>query len=491
MADWLRTWAGPRIEEFVEIEAYHLEQSVRLQRELEGSADPAVLDQAVAALESSSRRASLLDDSRATRAFAERALALRPDSDVQRMELEALLADALWRLGEFRQAADIAAPLELEAAAAGRKDLQGRAIVIRAGDVWVSLESTDADRALIELRRARKLLTGAGDDRTLIDVLTWIGWGGWWHGHMEDCEEAWEEFRRIAHEHGWLSREAEALTLLARSWIYRNDPERVMSLLDEAAQLAQRGTSRLARARVERVTASHIEQSGAPGEPDPWQRASALMASSMAVFEEFGEILEQQIALVHLGDIEDRRGNPRRALDYFEQAMPLVKDHAGYRPETQRRLAQTQLALGDVESAERNAEEALATVAHDDTFTVGTTSMAMGLVREAQGNLAEAERLLSSAVEVMIGTEIQRSRDLPGAGAVSVPPRTSRRGRRGGRGEPGPGTQVWPVLTHRHVGRPAACRGPRSFARRLRRIHAGPSRWRFLPNAEPVCIVFP
>ncbi len=34
VADWLRSWAGSRIDEFVEIEAYHLEQSVQLQREL-------------------------------------------------------------------------------------------------------------------------------------------------------------------------------------------------------------------------------------------------------------------------------------------------------------------------------------------------------------------------------------------------------------------------------------------------------------------------
>ncbi len=143
VADWLRSWAGSRIDEFVEIEAYHLEQSVRLQRELEGHADPTVLAQAVTALQSSARRASLLDDSRATRAFADRALALEPEPGEQRMELEALLADALWQLGEYRQAADIAARLELDASAAGRKDLQGRAILIRAGDVWVSLESAD------------------------------------------------------------------------------------------------------------------------------------------------------------------------------------------------------------------------------------------------------------------------------------------------------------------------------------------------------------
>jgi class 3 adenylate cyclase/tetratricopeptide (TPR) repeat protein len=256
VADWLRAWAGPRIEEFVEIEAYHLEQSVRLQRELEGRAEPAALAQALTALETSARRASLLDDSRAARSFAERALALDPEPGIQRMELEALLAQAFSKLGDYREAAEIADRLERDAAAAGRKDLQGRAILIKAGDLWVSLESSDADGALSELRRARVLLTEAGDDRTLIDVMTWIGYGGWWHGNMKECEEAWEEVRRIAHENGWLSREAEGLVLLARSWMFRNNPERVVELLDEAAELAQRGPSRLARARRARSVAT-------------------------------------------------------------------------------------------------------------------------------------------------------------------------------------------------------------------------------------------
>ncbi len=205
------------------------------------------------------------------------------------------------------------------------------------------------------MRKARDLLTEAGDDRTLIDVLTWIGYGGWWHGDMKECEEAWEEVRRIAHEHGWLSREAEGLTLLARSWTFRNNPDRVMQLLAEAEELARRGTSRLARARVERALATQVEQSGLAGEPDPWQYATRLLTSSLVVLEEFGEILEQQIALVHLGDIEFRRGNVTEALHYYEVALPLVKDHVGYKPETQRRIAQALVALGDVAGAERNA----------------------------------------------------------------------------------------------------------------------------------------
>ena len=61
-----------------------------------------------------------------------------------RLELEGLLADALWRSSEYRLAGALAAKVELEAEAAGRKDLQGRAILIKAGDIWLRLESSDA-----------------------------------------------------------------------------------------------------------------------------------------------------------------------------------------------------------------------------------------------------------------------------------------------------------------------------------------------------------
>jgi ATP/maltotriose-dependent transcriptional regulator MalT len=74
-------------------------------------------------------------------------------------------------------------------------------------------------------------------------------------------------------------------------------------------------------------------------------------------------------------------------------------------PEVRRRMAQLLVAQGDIAGAERQAEEALAVVAHDDTFTVATSSMALGLVREAQGDLVEAERLLSTAVALMVGTD--------------------------------------------------------------------------------------
>ncbi len=210
VAEWLRAWAGPRIEEFVEVEAYHLEQAVKLRRELEGDADSPERERAISALESSARRSVGRDDSRAALNFAERALALEPPVGEDRMGLESIRMDALSVLADWRQAAEIGARLEVDARAAGRKDLEGRAVKAKAGDIWLAVGAANAEGALAELQRARRLLTEAGDDEHLINVLQNIGYGGWWHGRLTECLEAWTEMRRIATEHGWHSREAEA-----------------------------------------------------------------------------------------------------------------------------------------------------------------------------------------------------------------------------------------------------------------------------------------
>ena len=118
---------GPAIEfrEFAEIEAYHLEQAVLLRREIEGGFDPAERDRAVAALDASARRALAREDTRATRTFAERALALEPEAGDGRLELESMLANALSRLNEFRLAGAVAAKLELEAKASWQEGPRG------------------------------------------------------------------------------------------------------------------------------------------------------------------------------------------------------------------------------------------------------------------------------------------------------------------------------------------------------------------------------
>jgi len=399
VADWLRAWAGARMDEFVEIEAYHLEQAVVLRRELEGGTDPPARDRAVAALASSAAKALARDDARAARAFAERALSLDPPPSETRLEVEWVLMEGLRRLGEWRRAGELGARLERQAAALGRKDIQGRAILAKAGDIWIGLESADVGTAISELQRARKLLTEANDAWYLTIVLEFLGYEGWWHGQLDRAHEMWSEEARVAGEGGFTSREAEAMCRMAGIQGLRGDVEGRRRLLAQAGELAERGPSRLTRARVQRAYGSFQAMSESELEAEELLRAAA------AALEEFGDPEELHVAFTYLGDIKRRQGRPADALPLYERGLENVREHVGYRPEVERRIARALLDMGEVDAGAKHAEAAVDLAGKDDWATVASTKMTLGLVRQAQGKLDEAERLLREAIEIMRTTE--------------------------------------------------------------------------------------
>jgi tetratricopeptide (TPR) repeat protein len=228
-----------------------------------------------------------------------------------------------------------------------------------------------------------------------------LGWEGWWTGDADQSLTAWEEFRRVAHDNGYVDREIIALTLLARRLFNENDATGVADLLAEGRRLAEESSNRFLKARVDRALGVAVEFYGPVRGVD--ESAEQLLESAAAVLEEFGDRQELNIALNHLGDMKRRERKPAEALALYERAMSFVQDHAGYRPEAQRRVAQAALEVGDVQRAEREAEEAVATVAPDDYYTVSSTAMALGLVRDAQGRTEEAEQLLRKSVELIEG----------------------------------------------------------------------------------------
>ena len=184
---------APRIDEFVEIEAYHLEQAVKLKREVGEPVEDSAVQSAADALLGSARKASMRQDRRATAGFAERGLAIGAATLATQLELKWFLAEALYWLGEYVRAAEVATGLAEAARAAGRKDLEGRAGFVKAGGIWISPESADAEAALAALARARDLLTEAEDWTYLALVLEYLGYDGWWYGDFDKARAVWTE----------------------------------------------------------------------------------------------------------------------------------------------------------------------------------------------------------------------------------------------------------------------------------------------------------
>ena len=186
VVEWLVGWAGDRRAEFVEIEAYHLEQAARLTRELEGAVDPRLLQNAVRALKQSAEKAQSWGDGRGVIGFAERALALEPPEDEDLLEIQTMLVEALTDRGDTGRAAEIGGPVAEAAAAAGRRDLQGRVLLRVAQHVWVGGSGEhDKTKGIALMREARDVLQQAGDKPHEADALYWLGFDGWWDGDLD------------------------------------------------------------------------------------------------------------------------------------------------------------------------------------------------------------------------------------------------------------------------------------------------------------------
>jgi tetratricopeptide (TPR) repeat protein len=399
VATWLRAWAGSRMDEFVEIEAYHLEQAVRLRSEVGARIDPAEREAAVAALAGSARKAHARDDARAVRTFAERGLALEPAAGGARLELEWLQIDALFRLGEGLRAGELAGALEPKAAAAGRVELEGRALIMRALAIWIDPESADRERAIEMLQRARDLLATANDWWYLTMALEYLGYDGWWLGQMDHSETDWQQMRDVARDHGLHDREAQAALHLAGVAGMTGDVDARRRLLTEAHQLAEEGGSRFMLARIERALGSFTSRS------DSAELGESMLQSAYALLDEFGDAEELSNALDFLGEIAYRRGDLPSALDLHQRSLALVREHVGFRPERERRIATVLLEMGEIAQAESNAEDAVSVTAKDDWSTVASTRSVLGTVRAAQGRYQEAEQLLREAADVVAGTE--------------------------------------------------------------------------------------
>jgi class 3 adenylate cyclase/tetratricopeptide (TPR) repeat protein len=402
--DWLARQAGDRREEFVEIEAFHLEQAALLQRELLGRSEVAVRDRAVAALSDAARKALARHDFRASEGFAERALALSPSDDAITGELEALIVESLVARGELGKARPIADRLEATAARLGRKDLRGQALLAIGMDSWIGPgRSTDAHDAVRILEEAHAELEEAGDRAHQFDVDYNLGWEGWWYGDLELAATRWENAAALAHEIGDAGREATALLRVVGAAINSGDFERATVTFDRIRAIAH-GTSRLvqARIRLEEGRMLYFRGIDAAEGIRLWDIALEVLTEAEAHDDVDG-------ALDSLGSAALLDGDPVRAMSYFERQASMLEEisHGGRLPEAYRSLADASLAAGNLHAAEEYALRAREMVETDDWATVASTATMLGRVRAAQGRDDEAESLLREGVEIIERTQFR------------------------------------------------------------------------------------
>lgn len=400
---WLSDWAGDRQDEFVEIEAYHLEQAVLLRRELEGSVDPQLVERAVATLERSAQKAASRDEWRSVAKFAERALALGPEPAARHAELDALLLDGLAELEDYRRARPLAEHLRAESEAVGRSDLHGWALHVIGMEIWFDVQGPEnRNVAVALLRKARSELETAGDRKRLFAVIMALADEPWQAGDVNGALALFREAASIADEIGDRSSQITALgeivVCLIESGVDRHtEAEATLTEMEDQAA----ASSRLTQARVQRVRGHQLFWTG--GDP---KRGEHLVRSALRIHEELGTRRDELRALERLAGMLRNQGDFRQSLELTKRHFRLAKD-IGERavvPEAARKLSEAYLAAGDVASAERYAVMSRELVADDDVWTVNSSQLALGRVRDQQRRDAEAEQLLNASLATIEAT---------------------------------------------------------------------------------------
>jgi class 3 adenylate cyclase/tetratricopeptide (TPR) repeat protein len=382
-AQWLGERAG---DELLEIRAFHLDQAARLLTEIDGVAPDELREEAATVLTNAGHRALSRESFRGARKLLLRAVELAPTLDRRY-----LAGRAAWRLADFP-----AVIVEMtEVAEAAKQDgetvVQGRALAALAEAVLQHhANAVNARRLAFE---ALEVLDGEKPGIRfeplwiLSQVAAWLG--------DADEHERWAkaalEAARAAER-----KDLEALVIqsLAFSYIVRLEIDEAKPLIERAFELAEESGSITGRAAalgvrgwLELTTEHPIE-------------AEADYAAARELFAEIGNTRRETVMLMFVGRSAFAQGDVERAETLLRDAVRTLKGlgDRGALCEAQRALAMVLAEQGKLDEAERHALEARETVGPDDRVSIGTTKLALGIVRGGQKRDEEAEQLLIEAV---------------------------------------------------------------------------------------------
>jgi class 3 adenylate cyclase/tetratricopeptide (TPR) repeat protein len=390
--DWLRELGTG--DEFVEIEAYHLEQACVHARAVARAPIAAPTLDAAQTLRRSAEKAKRREGTREAHRFFTRALDLLDDEHAElRTELtlgRARIVDALGDLrlarAEYEQvaaeAAEVSRPDLVAAALLALANLDGRQghpedararvseagrIADELGDAWLQVRAMfesshvlawyegDVERAIEALQRALEL-TEAMDDLTLtIEAYMRIGTLFLNVGELSDAEAALRRATTLASEEGSVRDEVRATSLLAYVTYFRD--------LDEAERLALRAVD-----GFERISDSLLQV----------QNLRLLAKCALA------------------------RGKPKLAEEYLRGAVPLALEGGGWLVvEVYRYLVETLVEQGRMEDARDLAAFAARSVPEEDPYARAAAVLAGALVAAADGEHVTASTGFSEALGVL------------------------------------------------------------------------------------------
>ena len=391
---WLEGAAGERLDEYAAIVAHHAEQAYRLAIDLREPHSNELGRRALGLLLAAARKARRADDPRASlelcRSAAEIADAIGA-SPAERAEAHGFAALAREALEGWKPVRDELAAALAIVREAGPSEPLVRLLMDEA--YWAGERDADVGRALYRetIDTARRY----GDPDLTAEAMISAGSPSWFVGDLDEYLRILTEAREYIRSSGAQRMLPLCLTRLGHAANVRGDFARLIETERERTAAASTHESKLVRARYPAGSAFRL--AFASGRYD---EAVAAARRLVAIVEEFGTFG---------GDAKHALGGALHAAGRYPEAVAALLELVRHweatssgadSGEARQKLARAQLALGDLASARQSAELAYHEITASDAFSRSTTATALAMVRAAEGNVAEADRLHREAVAV-------------------------------------------------------------------------------------------
>ncbi|HEY8862061.1 MAG TPA: adenylate/guanylate cyclase domain-containing protein [Candidatus Limnocylindria bacterium] len=406
---WLETSLGDRRHEIADIVAFHAEQAFVLAHELRPSGAADLGRRALDLLLEAAGSAYEREDTYAALNLYERGRVVADLSGATPIE-SAVIAGRIVLVRDALATArpavdDVDAAIELARAAAPNKVLP-ELLALRAKRL---VDESGAAAVRPILLQALDAARQTGDADLITKAIFEIGFNHYYAGEIADMRRLLAE----AHEHVKRTGSKRAgliLFWLGRTAVYQGDLTGASGLVDESiAALPYK--SKWFRAIEHSARAGRALQQGDPA------TCLSEARTAQALFREVGQPSfiassgwAMGEAMLDLGDDAGARDVLVEALDLFTR-----RGQRGQIPEVEARLARALVRLGDLAGARTHAEAATATAMESDLESRFISAIALAEVREAEGDLAEADRLLRGAIAFMepsgIGNALAETRE--------------------------------------------------------------------------------
>jgi class 3 adenylate cyclase/tetratricopeptide (TPR) repeat protein len=396
---WLESSAGARRDEYAEIVAYHANMAYQLARELRDDRTDDLGRRALDVLLPAARRARRGGDLRS-------ALALFGSAS----EIAEAIGASVLERAEAR-GFHLLARAQVE----GSQNVQGEAtealaLARQAGpsEVLVALLQREilnddhSGRARAAYEDAMALAREPTDPDLVIGALLAAAWQPWFRGDLEQQLAILTEARGHIDASGSRRYLENYLHQITVNSLERGDFETFVRTGRERIEAARAHESKLVREREPQYNTFQLAL--VSGEYD----AAVVAAKRMlAVSREFGAQLANSWHF--LGDALAPAGRDHEAVEALREATRLrsATQPGGWSGEARQQLARAELAAGDLPGARASAELAYREIPADDMMSRTTSATALAMVREAEGNAAEADRLHREALAMNEHTGFQ------------------------------------------------------------------------------------